>query len=87
MEENDQERIDQHIGFDGWRCNQVQRRHIALVTWRVVRRNDHVNTAENDDGLDGTDEMDYVLAKGALQPWMVLEYSSQDMQQLFSNHG
>ncbi|CDH57444.1 predicted protein [Lichtheimia corymbifera JMRC:FSU:9682] len=56
--------------------------NVALVTWRVIRKNDHVNTAEDDDdGLDGIDEMNYILEKGALQPWMLSGYSSQIMQQ------
>lgn len=60
----------------------------ALPTCRVVSRNYHVDTADDDDdGLDGIVDMDYILAKGALQPWMLLEYSSQCMQQLFSYHG
>ncbi|CDH49827.1 predicted protein [Lichtheimia corymbifera JMRC:FSU:9682] len=33
--------------------------------------NDHVDTAEDDDGLDEIDEVDYILAKGALQPWIL----------------
>ncbi|CDH48631.1 predicted protein [Lichtheimia corymbifera JMRC:FSU:9682] len=53
--------------------------NVALVTWRVIRMNDHMNTAEDDD--DGLDGMDYILAKGALQPWMLSGYSSQIMQQ------
>ncbi|CDH53823.1 predicted protein [Lichtheimia corymbifera JMRC:FSU:9682] len=37
--------------------------------------------------IDGIAGMDYILAKGALQPRMLLEYSSQCMQQLFYYHG
>ncbi|CDH52423.1 predicted protein [Lichtheimia corymbifera JMRC:FSU:9682] len=59
--------------MDGWDPSAV----VALVTWRVVNRNDHVDTAEDDDGL----------MKGVLQPWMILEHSVQCMQQLFCNHG
>ncbi|CDH51774.1 predicted protein [Lichtheimia corymbifera JMRC:FSU:9682] len=61
--------------------------NVALVTWRVIRKNDHVNTAEDDDGLDGIDEMTYILAKGALQPWMLSEYSSQINPIMNTYHG
>ncbi|CDH51867.1 predicted protein [Lichtheimia corymbifera JMRC:FSU:9682] len=61
--------------------------NVALATWRVIRKNDHVYTAEDDDGLDGIDELNYILAKGALQPWMLSEYSSQIMQQSWMKDG
>ncbi|CDH51927.1 predicted protein [Lichtheimia corymbifera JMRC:FSU:9682] len=73
--------------MDGIKSSDEESWNVALVTWRVVGRNDHVDTAEDDDGVDGIDEMNHILAKGALQSWMLLEYSSQYMQQLFYNHG
>ncbi|CDH52067.1 predicted protein [Lichtheimia corymbifera JMRC:FSU:9682] len=82
--------FNQHVGFDGWnatKCSDEISWNVALVTWGVVRRNDHVDTVEDDDGLDGIGDMDYISVKGALQPWILLEYSSQCIQQLFYNHG
>ncbi|CDH48235.1 predicted protein [Lichtheimia corymbifera JMRC:FSU:9682] len=72
---------------DGWmQPSAVTRKgscNIALVTCRMVSMNDgssRVGTAEDDDGWDG-------IVKGAVQPWVILEDSSQGTQQLFSNHG
>ncbi|CDH54781.1 predicted protein [Lichtheimia corymbifera JMRC:FSU:9682] len=68
--------FNQHIGSDGWMYSSAVMRHPGMLLWllgaSVVRRNDHVDKAEDDDGLDGIDEMDDILAKGALQPWMLL---------------
>ncbi|CDH55291.1 predicted protein [Lichtheimia corymbifera JMRC:FSU:9682] len=73
--------------MDGIKCSDGISWNVALVTWRIMRSNDHVDTAEDDDGLDEIDEVDYILTKGALQSWTLLEYSSQYMQHLLYNHG
>ncbi|CDH54272.1 predicted protein [Lichtheimia corymbifera JMRC:FSU:9682] len=83
--------FNQHGGFDGWMQSSTVMRSPGMLLWllgaSVVRRNDHVDTTKDDDGLDGIDQMDDILMKGALQSWTLLEYSGQCMQQLFYNHG
>ncbi|CDH50003.1 predicted protein [Lichtheimia corymbifera JMRC:FSU:9682] len=53
--------FNQHIGF-GWmdaiKCSNVESRNVALATWLVVSSNEHVDTAEDDDGLDELDGME-----------------------------
>ncbi|CDH51358.1 predicted protein [Lichtheimia corymbifera JMRC:FSU:9682] len=60
-------------------CSDEMSLNVDWITRRVVCRNDHMDTAEDADGLGGIDEMDHILAKGALQPWTLLEYSGQCM--------
>ncbi|CDH49725.1 predicted protein [Lichtheimia corymbifera JMRC:FSU:9682] len=70
-------RFNQRIGFDGWMQSSAVMRNIpwnvALVTWRVVGMNNHVDTAEDDAGLDD-------IWQKALYSHRC--YSSQCMQQL-----
>ncbi|CDH56457.1 predicted protein [Lichtheimia corymbifera JMRC:FSU:9682] len=39
--------------MDAIKCSDEISWNVALVTWRVFRRNHHVDTVEDDDGLDG----------------------------------
>ncbi|CDH50657.1 predicted protein [Lichtheimia corymbifera JMRC:FSU:9682] len=52
----------------GWmgaiKCSKVDSWNAAVVTWRVVSRNDelyHVGPVEDDDGLDGMDTRPYIF--------------------------
>ncbi|CDH59880.1 predicted protein [Lichtheimia corymbifera JMRC:FSU:9682] len=54
--------------MDEWmgaiKCSNVESWNVALVTWSVVSRNDdlyHVDTAEDDHGLDGMDKMSFIF--------------------------
>ncbi|CDH48788.1 predicted protein [Lichtheimia corymbifera JMRC:FSU:9682] len=78
--------FNQHGGFDGWmQSSAVMRYCFDYLARRHQERSR--GYGEDADGLDVIDEMDYTLTKGALQPWVLLEYSSQCMQQLFRNRG
>ncbi|CDH53083.1 predicted protein [Lichtheimia corymbifera JMRC:FSU:9682] len=44
--------------MDAIKCSNVESWYIALATWLVVSSNEHVDTAEDDDGLDELDGMD-----------------------------
>ncbi|CDH55621.1 predicted protein [Lichtheimia corymbifera JMRC:FSU:9682] len=38
--------------MDAIKCSNVESWNVALATWLVVSSNEHVDTAEDDDGLD-----------------------------------
>ncbi|CDH55484.1 predicted protein [Lichtheimia corymbifera JMRC:FSU:9682] len=65
--------------MDGWTESSSMMGNPGMLLGYLARvnRNNHVDTAEDDDGL----------MKGVLHPWMILEHSIQCMQQLFCNHG
>ncbi|CDH60014.1 predicted protein [Lichtheimia corymbifera JMRC:FSU:9682] len=44
--------------MDAIKCSNVESWNVALATWHVVSSNEHVDTAEDDDGLDELDELD-----------------------------
>ncbi|CDH59160.1 predicted protein [Lichtheimia corymbifera JMRC:FSU:9682] len=48
----------QHIGFDGWMQSSAVKGNPGMLLWllgaSVVRRNDHVDTTQDDDGLEGS---------------------------------
>ncbi|CDH48888.1 predicted protein [Lichtheimia corymbifera JMRC:FSU:9682] len=95
MEENDQERIDQqpdayqqrsHIGSDGcssdvFRCNDEISWNVPLITWSVVCKNDHVDTAEDDHILDGMlTAMDDPGILKTMQSWMKEDYNGSNQE-------
>ncbi|CDH53842.1 predicted protein [Lichtheimia corymbifera JMRC:FSU:9682] len=43
---------------DAIKCSNVESWNVALATWLVVSSNEHVDTAEDDDGLDELDGME-----------------------------
>ncbi|CDH51708.1 predicted protein [Lichtheimia corymbifera JMRC:FSU:9682] len=52
--------------MDAIKCTNMESWNVALATWLVVSSNEHVDTAEDDDGLDGLDGMEtraYVFDK------------------------
>ncbi|CDH51107.1 predicted protein [Lichtheimia corymbifera JMRC:FSU:9682] len=65
------DRMNQHGGFDGWMQSSAVMRSPGMLLWllgaSVVRRNDHVDTTKDDDGLDGIDQIADILVEGALQ--------------------
>ncbi|CDH50732.1 predicted protein [Lichtheimia corymbifera JMRC:FSU:9682] len=78
--------------MDAIKCSDGGSRNVALATWRVVIRNDGsccVDTAEDDDGLDGIDEwrftatddtgaLDSMHAASLLQSWMKDDYDDNN---------
>ncbi|CDH48544.1 predicted protein [Lichtheimia corymbifera JMRC:FSU:9682] len=44
--------------MDAIKCSNVESWNVALATWLVVSSNKHVDTAEDDDGLDELDGME-----------------------------
>ncbi|CDH56026.1 predicted protein [Lichtheimia corymbifera JMRC:FSU:9682] len=44
--------------MDAIKCSNVESWNVALTTWLVVSSNEHVDTAEDDDGLDELDGME-----------------------------
>ena len=44
--------------MDAIKCSNVESWNVALATWLVVSSNEHVDTAEDDDGLDELDGME-----------------------------
>ncbi|CDH49312.1 predicted protein [Lichtheimia corymbifera JMRC:FSU:9682] len=75
----------------GIKCNGGQSWNVALVTWRVVNRKDHVDTAKDDDefngvrayifdercstAMDDTGALDSMHAAAILQPRMKDDYA------------
>ncbi|CDH58480.1 predicted protein [Lichtheimia corymbifera JMRC:FSU:9682] len=53
--------------MDEWmneiKCSNVESWNVALATWLVVSSNEHVDTAEDDDGLDGVEMRAYIFDK------------------------
>ncbi|CDH51216.1 predicted protein [Lichtheimia corymbifera JMRC:FSU:9682] len=53
--------FNQYIGF-GWmdaiKCSNVESWNVALASWLVVSSNEHLDTAEDDDGLDELEGME-----------------------------
>ncbi|CDH52893.1 predicted protein [Lichtheimia corymbifera JMRC:FSU:9682] len=50
--------------MDGIKCGDEESWNVALVTWQVVSRNYgwyHVDTAEDNDGLDGVVEWAFIF--------------------------
>ncbi|CDH60243.1 predicted protein [Lichtheimia corymbifera JMRC:FSU:9682] len=94
--ENTKEERDQHS--DGKRsisaaikaifaikCSNVESWNVALATWLVVSSNEHVDTAEDDDGLDELDGMEtraYIFDKRGFTTMDDITTFSQCMQQL-----
>ncbi|CDH60151.1 predicted protein [Lichtheimia corymbifera JMRC:FSU:9682] len=71
--------------MDAIKCSNVESWNVALATWLVVSSNEHMDTVEDDDGLDKLDGMQtrlISLTREDLPPWMILQHSSQCMQQL-----
>ncbi|CDH52050.1 predicted protein [Lichtheimia corymbifera JMRC:FSU:9682] len=44
--------------MDAIKCSNVESWNVPLATWLVVSSNEHVDTAEDDDGLDELDGME-----------------------------
>ncbi|CDH56174.1 predicted protein [Lichtheimia corymbifera JMRC:FSU:9682] len=44
--------------MDAIKCSNVESWNVALATWLLVSSNEHVDTAEDDDGLDEFDGME-----------------------------
>ncbi|CDH52044.1 predicted protein [Lichtheimia corymbifera JMRC:FSU:9682] len=44
--------------MDAIKCSNVESWNVALATWLVVSSKEHVDTAEDDDGLDELDELE-----------------------------
>ncbi|CDH48424.1 predicted protein [Lichtheimia corymbifera JMRC:FSU:9682] len=54
--------------MDAIKCSNVESWNVALATWLVVSSNEHVDTAEDDDGLNELDGMEtsaYIFDKRA----------------------
>ncbi|CDH60182.1 predicted protein [Lichtheimia corymbifera JMRC:FSU:9682] len=52
--------------MDAIKCSNVEFWNVAFATWLVVSSNEHVDTAEGDDGLDeldGMETMAYIFDK------------------------
>ncbi|CDH55958.1 predicted protein [Lichtheimia corymbifera JMRC:FSU:9682] len=50
--------------MDAIKCSDEESWNVALVTWRIVRRNNgsyHVDTAGDNDGLDGVVEWAFIF--------------------------
>ncbi|CDH60289.1 predicted protein [Lichtheimia corymbifera JMRC:FSU:9682] len=85
----EQYEFTQEAGVDAIKYSDERSWNVALVTWLVVGRNDHVDTAEDDDGLAGIDEgcsttmddigvLDTMQAAAILQSWIKDDYGGSN---------
>ncbi|CDH53806.1 predicted protein [Lichtheimia corymbifera JMRC:FSU:9682] len=75
--------------MDAIKCSNVESWNVALATWLVVSSNEHVDTAEDDEGLDELDGMEtraYIFDKrGCITMDDIATFKSMHATATFTN--